>query len=215
MYQLNGSLRHTAPERAVLVDGRWHIRPKAAAIILAGGKSSRMGQDKSLMPFHGRTLIERAVCQLSPLFDDVLIGADRQGRYSFLGIEVVPDEAPGQGPLMGILSCLSASSFDLNFVTSCDLPELNRNAILKMVLQSPGFDIVIPQFGDGRLEPLFAVYRKSVIHAARELLSQGKRRIVELLPMMRVKRVDLQNWDWYRNLNTMQDYLDAVSDPKL
>jgi molybdopterin-guanine dinucleotide biosynthesis protein A len=76
-----------------------------------------------------------------------------------------------------------------------------------MVTEAEHFDVVVPRSADGRLEPLFAVYRKSVIEPAHALLSQGKRKIADLLSCVRVKYVQMPGGDWYRNLNTMEDYL--------
>ncbi len=196
------------PKRVVFVEGRWKTRPEAGAVILAGGRSNRMGQDKSLMRLQGRTLIGQVVDQLQPILDDVIIGANHPGKFAFLKLKVVPDQAPDQGPLMGIVSCLSESGFDLSFVTGCDIPEMSIELIEKMITEAERFDAVVPRWADGRVEPLFAVYRKSVLEPARALLAEGKRKIRDLLPQVRTRFVDMPGGDWYRNLNTMQDYLE-------
>jgi len=199
-----------APNRLVFAEARWTIRPEAGAIVLAGGKSSRMGQDKSLLPFGERPLVQRVVDQLRPLFDEVILGADKPERFAFLGLKIVPDELPDQGPLMGIVSCLSKARFDLNFVTGCDVPSQHADLIMKMLMEANGVDVVMPRSADGRLEPLFAVYRKSVIAPCRSLLADGKRRITELLPLIRVNYIKMPDADWYRNINTIEEYRAAL-----
>jgi len=204
--EFDGTSWDLPPKRLVFMEGRWSIRPEAGAVILAGGKSSRMGQDKSLMRLEGQTLIERIVQQLQPILDDVVIGANDPENFRFLKRKVIADHVPDQGPLMGIVSCLSESRFDLNFVTGCDIPEINQGVIEKMITEAPGFDVVMPRAGDGCIEPLFAIYRRSVLEPARATLSEGKRRIRDLLPRIRAKYVEMPEGDWYRNLNTMEDY---------
>lgn len=208
--EFDGATWDLHPKRVVFVEGRWAIRPEVGAVVLAGGKSSRMGEDKSLLQVQSQTLIERVVGQLRPILDHVVVGANDPERFAFLNLKVIADQAPDQGPLMGIVSCLSESPFDLNFVTGCDIPEMNQGLIEKMITAAEGFDVVIPRSPDGRLEPLFAVYRKTILEPARALLSEGKRRVAELLSRVRVKYVEMPGGDWYRNLNTMEDYLEEL-----
>jgi molybdenum cofactor guanylyltransferase len=190
--------------------GRWLLRQTATAIILAGGQSRRMGTDKSLLPLDGQPLIQHIARQLEPLFDQVLIGANRPEKYAFMQLPVVPDEEPDQGPLMGILSCVSASAHELNFVTACDIPHLDLGFVLELLKASDGYDIVMPVSANGRHEPLFAVYRKTMLPLARRVLRRGGRRITELFESAQVRFVDLPAADWYRNLNTPEDYRRAI-----
>jgi len=90
-------------------------------------------------------------------------------------------------------------------VTGCDIPEVHQGLVEKMITEADGFDLVIPRSADGRLEPLFAVYRKTVLEPARALLAEGNRRITDLLPRVKAKHVEMPG-GWYRNLNTMEDY---------
>ena len=183
---------------------------EAAAIVLAGGKSSRMGQDKSLMVFSGQPLVEHVVSQLLPLFQEVMVAADQPDKFGFLSCAIVPDEAPDQGPLMGIASCLSTSSHDLNFVTACDIPHMNLELIDTLIREAEGYGIAVPRSADGLLEPLFAVYRRSVIGPARALLAESRRGVRELFPLVKTRYVEMPG-GWYRNLNTLSDYLDALA----
>lgn len=194
------------PERIVFLRERWLIRQKATAVVLAGGRSRRMGRDKSLLPLNGKPLIQRIIEQLKPAFDGLLVGANDAEKYRFLNAEVVPDLEPDRGPLMGILSCLVRSKHDLNFVTGCDIPEMHISFILEMLKLAGEYDIVMPAWPNGDKEPLFAVYRKSLIEPARAILERGGRQIVELFEYAKVRIVDMPDTGWYRNLNTMQDY---------
>jgi molybdopterin-guanine dinucleotide biosynthesis protein A len=200
-----------SPSRLLFASGSWSIREEATAVVLAGGKSSRIGRDKSLLSFDGQPMIQRIVDQLLPLFDEVLIGANDPERFKFLNLRVAPDQQPDQGPLMGIVSCLTESGTDLNFVTACDVPDQNADFIAAMLRQAAGVDVVMPKSSDGGLEPLFALYRKSIIAPARALLSAGRRRIADLLNHVKVKFLDMPGGGWYQNVNTIGDYLAAVS----
>jgi molybdopterin-guanine dinucleotide biosynthesis protein A len=186
------------------------MRHDAAAIILAGGKSLRMGQDKGLLPIGGIPMFQHIANQLTPFFSDALIVANQAEAYRGAGLRIVPDEQQGIGPLMGILSGLSASTKELNFVTACDIPNMNMDFIAELLKLADGCDAVIPVTGDDMYEPLFAVYRKTVIPAIREIIGQGNRRIIELLTRVKVCTIQLPGADWYHNINTIQDYRNIV-----
>ncbi len=185
-------------------------RHDAGAIILAGGKSLRMGQDKGLLPIGGIPLFRHIANQLSPLFADCLIVANDAEPYREAGLRIVPDEQAGLGPLMGILSGLSASGHELNFITACDIPTMNPDFISELLKNAEGYDAVIPVTGEDKYEPLFAVYRKTVIPAIRQILDQGGRRIIELMKRVRVRTVPLSGANWYRNINTIEDYKNII-----
>ncbi len=196
-----------SPERIYIRDNSWQIRENATAIILAGGKSTRMGgEDKSLLPVNGIPLIEHISNQLKGHFDEVLIGANDPEKYSFLHLRVVPDIEAGKGPLMGILSCLDASDSELNFITACDIPEMNIKLIRRMINLASDADIVMPVSETDKYEPLYAIYRKSVAGFARKVLGNNKRRIIELFDYTRVTFTEFKEDDWYQNINLKEDY---------
>lgn len=207
----NGKDWNLSPDRISYSAGRWWLRQDATAIILAGGRSLRMGQDKNFLPVAGRPMIQNTVEQLSPWFNDILIGANDPEKFSFLQRRVVPDRHPGMGPLMGILSCLSESCSELNFITACDVPVFDPHFIMQMIQAADGYDITIPLSPDGRPEPLLAVYRKSVAAAAEQILRNGGRRISDLFNVVKVQLVDMSNLDWYRNINTIDEYRSAMA----
>jgi molybdopterin-guanine dinucleotide biosynthesis protein A len=187
-----------------VVDGAWHLLAEASAAILAGGKSSRMGQDKSLLPVSGKPLIHRIHEQLLDQFDDILISTNEPDRHAFLGARTVPDLVPGQGPLMGIALAVHAARHDRVFVTACDIPVIDLDTVRRMLVLAENFDCVIPLSSAGH-EPLFAVYRKSAIPAMREALAAGERRISAVFPRVRTRFFPLGQAPWYRNLNTADD----------
>lgn len=177
------------------------------AIILAGGKNTRMrGLDKSMLPVKGVPMIRHIVTQLESLFGEILIGADNLEKYAFLGHRIIPDEAKSLGPLMGIYSCLLSSGNDLNFVTACDIPDLRIDFISQMLELSEGADIVMPLNGVDDFEPLHAIYRKSIIPAARQLLKENRLKIAGLFGIVETKFIPFDGRGWYYNLNYRDDY---------
>lgn len=198
------------PDRVILKNNTWMVREKATAIVLAGGKSSRMGEDKSLLPVNGKPLIASIVDQLRDRFDEIIIGANDPEKYAFLKLPVVTDIEKGRGPLMGIYSCLKASSNEVNFITACDIPVMNTTLIGDMIQLAEGVDMVLPVGAENKYEPLFAVYNKSVIPCAETVLSNHCRRIIELLNFAKVRFINFDNSNWYKNLNQKSDYLNFI-----
>ena len=191
------------PRHIAVVDGTWHLA-EASAVILAGGKSSRMGQDKSLLPLNGVPLIRRIYEQLAHRFDEVLISTNEPEKYAFLPARAVRDLAPGRGPLMGIASAAAAAAHERVFVTACDIPVVDLNTVSRMLVLADDCDCVIPMSFVGH-EPLFAVYRKSAVPAMHDALDAGERRISAVFPRVRTRFYDLGYAPWYRNLNTRED----------
>ena len=201
----NGAGWDFPPERIALKGNRWVVRPDATAIILAGGESRRMGSDKSMLALNGKPMIAHIADQLD-FFPELLVSANNPAQFDFLGLPVVPDREPGQGPLMGILSCVARAAHDLCFVTGCDIPTIDPGFVSLLLAQAQTCDIVVPRHADGRIEPLLAVYRKSIIPVAEAALKKGLRRIIVIFDSLNVTFVPADQLDWYRNLNTMDDY---------
>jgi len=182
-----------------------------SAIILAGGKSSRMKENKALLRVDGKYLIERVIENVKPYFQEIIISTQEPGVFDFLPYPIVLDEEKNQGPIMGILMGLKASSNSLNFVIGCDIPEIYPPFMLKLIDQAARYDIVVPLTGADKYEPLFAFYRKSVVPCIEKLLADNQRKIIKLYDICRTKTVAFENNGWYRNLNTISDYRDYLS----
>ncbi len=202
------------PDRVILKNSRWIIRNPATAIVLAGGKSSRMGEDKSMLPINGKPLIAHIVDQLKDSFDEIIIGANDPEKYSFLNLPVIHDLEKDRGPLMGIYSCLRASGNERNFTTACDIPTMNIELINNMLQIAEDVDIVMPVGKENHYEPLFSVYNKSVIPIAETVLNNNCRRIIDLLNFAKTRFIDFDNSNWYENLNHKVDYLNFIEGEK-
>jgi molybdopterin-guanine dinucleotide biosynthesis protein A len=191
-------------ERIELVDKQWRLHENATAVILAGGQSTRIGRDKSALPVAGRTMLEHIYRRLRGNFTQLIISSNRPAEHSFPDAEVVPDQVAGRGPLMGIASVLNASSNDLNFVIACDIPEFDMTRVRKMLRDARNYDALIPET-KSRFEPLFAVYKKSVLAPIEKSLASGNNRIMDALKDCKIKYIDLPEGE-LTNINTMADY---------
>lgn len=193
-------------DRIKLVDGKWRVMSDATAVIMAGGKSRRMGLDKSLLPLNDKPMVQAIYDQLDGSFSQILISGNEKEKLAFLGLKVVPDKQAGQGPLMGIASALEASENELNFVVACDIPYIDLKVVRNMLKEADGVDIVVPTLGQGRYEPLFAIYRKSSLKAINEVLSVGRRKISDVFGKCKVKYINLDLPEGLANINTMAEY---------
>lgn len=178
----------------------------ATAIVLAGGKSSRMGVDKAMLPILGKPMIEHIVQQLQPHFRQVLISANDIEKFAFLKLDIIPDKQPGYGPLMGIASALSVSAHDVNVVIACDMPSLNIEFLRSIIHQANGYDCVTPVNSTGHYEPLLAVYRKSVLPFAYTVLDSDNPKIARIFEHCTVRFVSLPQDSLAQNINTLDDY---------
>jgi molybdopterin-guanine dinucleotide biosynthesis protein A len=152
-----------------------------SAIILAGGRSARMGQPKATLRLGGVTLIERTVAELARAFDDVVVVAAPESEAIELpalgAVTIVRDDNAYQGPVGALARGLRAARHELAFACSCDLPMLRSEvASWLMSLVDERDDAVIPQVGE-RLQPLHAVYRRRCAGALDAMLARGERRL--------------------------------------
>ncbi len=192
-------------------------RPPASAIVLAGGKSSRMGRPKALLPFDGEPLIVHTVRTLKRLCGDIVVVAAPEQELPPLPVTFVRDEVAYQGPVGGIYYGLQAARTEVCFVTSCDAPFLNLALIAHLVSQITDCDVVVPHWQD-RLQPLHAVYRRGVAPLLQAQLERGELRPIFLYQKVRTREVgaeELRRFDpeglSFRNLNSPEDYQAALA----
>jgi molybdopterin-guanine dinucleotide biosynthesis protein A len=205
-------------DRVKLTDGKWTILKEATAIILAGGGSHRMGVDKAMLPINDKLIVETICERLRGSFSQILISANESEKLAFLGLEIIPDRVPGQGPLMGIASAMEASVNELNFVVACDIPYIDLRYVRKMLAEAEEADLVIPKYKSGskgsktregidvHYEPLFAIYCKSALEPINEVLSSGRRKISDVFSRCKVRYIEPPLQEWFANLNTMDEY---------
>ena len=181
-------------------------------VILAGGSSSRMGSNKALLLHKGGRIIEGVYRAMSELFEEVIIVTNTPQVYDFLPCRKVADIYPGKGVFAGIHAGLQASSEPAVFVAACDMPHLNGDLIRHLATLRDGADMVLP-WSDSGFEPLHALYTKECLPAIEELMAAGDRRVISLVPRVRVREVpagEVATFDKefasFVNINTPDDY---------
>jgi molybdopterin-guanine dinucleotide biosynthesis protein A len=185
------------------------------ALILAGGKSRRMGgRDKGLLPYGDGVLAGRVLELVAPQVGEVMISANRNREvYEKLGCPVLGDPLDDfQGPLAGFLAGLTAMRTEYLLTLPCDgpmvLPDLARR--LADGLDDAAADIAVAHDGD-RLQPVYALLHARVTDDLRAALAEGERKIDRWYPRHRWATVDFSDVpQQFRNINTPEDYRDVV-----
>jgi molybdopterin-guanine dinucleotide biosynthesis protein A len=187
----------------------------ASAIVLCGGRSTRMGQDKALLPFGGEILLARVVRIVRGVADEVVL-VTREGQALPDGFEAVRDPAEGLGPLAGIATGLRNVTSDRAFVTGCDAPLLRPALIQRLFQLADGYDAAVPLI-DGRFMTTTAVYARSIVSTAEALIAKRELRTSGLLDHIRVRAIEPAelrdvdpDLDSFRTCNTPADYADAI-----
>ena len=188
----------------------------ASAVVLAGGKSSRMGRPKALLPFDGEPLIAHIVRALKRIFAEIVVVAAPGQEMPALTVKLMRDEVAYQGPVGGIYYGLKAAGGEFCFVTSCDVAFVNSPLISYLTSQISQHDVVVPYWQD-RFQPLHAVYRRSVLPLLEAQLERGELRPVYLFDKVRTRRVaeeEIRSFDpqglSFFNMNTPDDYETAL-----
>jgi molybdopterin-guanine dinucleotide biosynthesis protein A len=180
-------------------------------VLLAGGKSSRMGTNKALLRFpSGETVIERIISRVRPLCAELLMVTNTPGQYEFLDLPLFPDAYPGASSLGGIYTGLLHAPSNRALVLSCDLPLVNPNLLEHLLALPIDYDLLMP-FIAGRQQPLHAIYTRGCLPAMRAQIESGDLKIVRLLDKLHaciVSETDLQpGWlPSFRNMNTPEDW---------
>lgn len=155
-------------------------------VIQAGGRSSRMGQDKGLVLLAGRPMIEHVLARVDGLGSGALITTNRPAEYAYLNLPMAADSQPGAGALPGLETALAAAPGDLVLLVACDMPFLNRALLEHLVDLAPTADVVVPRWGD-RHQPMHAVYRRrTCLAAVRAALARNERRMISFYTDLRV-----------------------------
>lgn len=184
----------------------------ATGFITAGGRSSRMGQDKSWLQLSGRSMIEYVISALAPATQTIAIIANRP-EYQRLGLPVFADSHSDIGPLEAIRTALENSLTSRVVLVGCDLPFVTPD-LFKLLLSIPGDQYATVPIGpDGRLEPLCAIYRREAQPVVSELIRQGDRKVSLLfdrVPTRLVAFEELRHLSganvFFENINTPDDY---------
>jgi len=184
---------------------------KITGIVLAGGKSSRMGADKSLMVWKNKSLVEHAIDTLKPFCYKVIISSNHT-IYDYTGCETWPDIITQQAPIIGIYSCLKRSETELNIILSCDMPLIGIELINYLLEHSKDYDIIVPSHAQNFLEPLCGIYKKSIsaemdtfINDQNLSLNQFIKKVIHFIVPIHSK-LPFYKSNMFSNINSMEDY---------
>jgi molybdenum cofactor guanylyltransferase len=188
---------------------------QAMGIILAGGKSSRMGKNKALLKIDGKTVIERIANELQKIVSDIIIVSNHFEDYQFLNLPMTEDRLKEKGPLAGIQAGLAESKNKKNLIVACDMPFISAElgAVLLQTLEQ--YDAAVPEVS-GKLHPLFAAYRKETIEVMNRALEDEKLKIRHFLQMVNTKILTEEdfpfplNEKFLFNMNRPEEYEQAL-----
>jgi molybdopterin-guanine dinucleotide biosynthesis protein A len=145
-------------------------------IILSGGKSTRMGTNKSLLQVGGERLIDRTIRTFRNIFQEMILVTNSPLDYLDQDCTIVTDIIKSKGALGGIYTGLFYASYDHAFVAACDMPFLNNAFIEYMIERCSGFDIVVPEPCDG-LQPLHAIYSRRCLPSIKRIIDRDQLKI--------------------------------------
>jgi len=189
------------PEETVLVS--------AAGFVLAGGRSTRMGQDKALLTLGGEPLVKRGVRKLSKVCAEVAIAGGAEDLTQFG--RVIPDESAGCGPLGGIVAALEQSSFEWNLFLAVDAPFVPVSVLKALLFMAAGSrGVCVMARAQGVMQPLCAVYSREALAVLRQELAAGRWKVTRAIEAAGpVKVIDFDEASWFANLNTPEEFAEA------
>lgn len=191
------------------------LMPKFSTVIIAGGKSSRMGRDKALLQIGGRTMIEQIVAQTADLGGDQIVITNTPERYKYLGLPTFPDVLPDKGALGGLYTAIHYAAQPYALTLACDMPFVNVPLLQRMLALAADFDAVIPRV-NGEAEPFRAVYSKACLGPIRRALEAGQMRVISFFGEVRLRWLEEDEIDQFDpqrrsffNVNTPEDLAKA------
>ncbi len=183
------------------------------AIILAGGKSSRMGFDKQFLKIDEIRLMNLVINKLEEEFDEIIIVTNKPDEYNEFNQKIRTDIIKGMGPLSGIHSGLSEASSEYSFVIACDMPSINMDYVryMKKIIENKKVDACVTRTKDN-IEPLHGFYSKRIVEDIEKHLLSNRRSINSLITNLGTHYIEESevvkfspDWAMFRNLNTKED----------
>lgn len=190
-----------------------------SAVILAGGKSVRMGFDKQFLKVNGRRLIDKLILNLYEEFEEIIVVSNTLEDYNGSGFILVRDEILNMGPLGGIHAGLKRASSKYVYFIACDMPNINSEYIrfMKNEIKNISIDACITKVGD-RIEPFNAFYSKNVLKDIESDLINGKGSVSYFLEKLNCFFIEEKearkfspDWSMFLNLNTREELTDYLN----
>lgn len=181
-------------------------------IVLAGGLSSRMGQDKASLPWGNSDLLNTVLARLAPVCKKLIVVSNTQRLITIPGVQVVADHYKLCGPLGGMQAGLTASDADYNFIAACDMPYLNTQVVAFIREAAENYDAAVPYI-DGHYNPLHGVYRQTCLPYIDQMLQDNNYRILNFYSQIKMRHIsadELRRYDpdlrTLSNANTPDEY---------
>ena len=176
-------------------------------IILAGGKSSRMGSDKGLLILNDKPFIQYSIDALKPLVSEIIIVSDTP-EYDAFGLKRITDITKDAGPVSGIYSGLEASKTELNLILSCDIPLITSEVLQQLIDAINDTSEIIQAESNGKSMPLIALYKKCIKNTFKSFLEQDERRLRVAIKSCNYKNVVLDEafQNATLNVNTKEEF---------
>ncbi|MGQ9645264.1 MAG: molybdenum cofactor guanylyltransferase [Thermodesulfobacteriota bacterium] len=159
-----------------------------SGIILSGGKSSRMGKNKAFIEIDGAPIIQRIYDLFKTLFPEILIITNEAELFQTIEAKIYTDLVPDQGVLGGLYTGIFYANNPHAFCVACDMPFLKGPLIRYLIEKIDDYEVVVPKTRDG-LQPLHAIYSKSCLGPIKKIMDQGKLKITDIYPMVKVNIV--------------------------
>ena len=176
-----------------------------AGFVLVGGRSSRMGRDKALLPCNSRFMVEHVADQVASSVGNVALVGNPE-RYRALGIDCLSDLRSGLGPLAGIEAALASKRGRLNLIVACDMPGLEKALLLKLLQRAEMNEAqcVVARDVAGLIHPLCAVYDASCLPAVRRALEGRRLKVLEVIEELGAAPMDIRQQ--ISNVNTPEEW---------
>ncbi len=179
-----------------------------------------MGQNKAFIEIDGISIINRIVALFNELFQEIIIVTNEKELFYSFDSKIYSDLIPNKGALGGLYTGIFFSSFPFSFCVACDMPFINKSIVHYLIQNLKEYDVIVPQTKDG-LQPLHAIYSKNCLRPIKNMIEQGKYKILDFYHLVRVKIVDEEHFiqldpkrESFLNINT-PDELNSIRKSKI
>lgn len=183
------------------------MKIEQSAVILSGGKNSRMGYEtKAFLKLKNKKFIDIIIDALKD-YDDIIVSCNNLEDYNYLKpkVTLIKDEVKDIGPMGGIYSCLKKCKYNKCLFVAADMPFINKELIDTLTNEDFKEEALVP-IVNGKIEPLVAVYDKKIIHIIEELINNDDFKIRNLLKLVNVKYINITDDKAFINVNTKEEY---------
>jgi molybdopterin-guanine dinucleotide biosynthesis protein A len=198
-----------------------HNKGNLGVIILAGGKSSRMQSNKVFLKIKGEPLVKHVVRVTSRISNHIILAIgkhDKEENYASIlpkSVKIIHDKTEKKAALYGMITGLETIETDYAVILAVDTPFININVIKQLQIEAQGFDVAIPVWPNGNIEPLYAVYNvATTIWAFKKAVEEGENRIKDVINKLKhINYVSVENFkdldanlNCFFNINTPKDF---------